>query len=83
VRKKLDHFWAMPFLESFGPMKPYRPAWDLVGLEFAGRITKYEKFYAGSFFVVRNHSFREALWNDFHPIVARQLDAMALPFEAQ
>ena len=69
----------MPFLESFGPMKPYRPACDLVGLEFAGRITKYEKFYAGSFFVVRNHSFREAPWDEFHAIADRQLDAMEVP----
>ncbi len=50
LREKFEQFWATPFLESFDRMKLYRLAWDLVGSEFAGRHTTYEKFYAGSFF---------------------------------
>lgn len=83
LREKFEQFWATPFLESFDRMKLYRLAWDLVGSEFAGRHTTYEKFYAGSFFVVRNHSFREAPWDEFHKIVDRQLDAMEVPEDAQ
>ena len=79
LREKFEQFWATPFLESFDRMKLYRLAWDLVGSEFAGRHTSYEKFYAGSFFVVRNHSFREAPWDEFHAIVDRQLDSMEVP----
>ena len=79
LREKFEQFWATPFKESFERMKLYRLAWDLVGSEFAGRHTSYEKFYAGSYFVVRNHSHREAPWDEFHEVVDRQLDAMELP----
>ena len=79
LRKKFEQFWATPFLDSFERMKLYRLAWDLVGSEFAGRHTSYEKFYAGAYFVIRNHSFREAPWEEFHSIVDRQLKAMTLP----
>jgi 4-hydroxyphenylacetate 3-monooxygenase len=81
LRKKFEQFWSTPFMESFDRMKLYRLAWDLVGSEFAGRHTSYEKFYAGSYFVVRNHSFREAPWDDFNAIADRQLDAMDVPDE--
>jgi 4-hydroxyphenylacetate 3-monooxygenase len=50
-------------------MKLYKLAWDLIGSEFAGRHLQYEKFYAGASFIVRNHSFREAPWTDFHKVV--------------
>ena len=79
LREKFEQFWATPFLESFERMKLYRLAWDLVGSEFAGRHTTYEKFYAGSYFVVRNHSNREAPWDEFHAIADRQLAAMEVP----
>lgn len=79
LREKFEQFWQTPFMESFDRMKLYRLAWDLVGSEFAGRHTSYEKFYAGSFFVVRNHSHREAPWDEFHEIVDRQLNAMEIP----
>lgn len=79
LRTKFEQFWATPFAESFERMKLYRLAWDLVGSEFAGRHTSYEKFYAGSFFVVRNHSHREAPWDEFHEVVDRQLAAMEIP----
>ena len=79
LRQKFEQFWSTPFMESLDRMKLYRLAWDLVGSEFAGRHTSYEKFYAGSHFVVRNHSFREAPWEEFHAIADRQLDAMDVP----
>lgn len=81
LREQFEQFWATPFMESFDRMKLYRLAWDLVGSEFANRHTSYEKFYAGPYFVIRNHSFREAPWDEFHDIVDRQLDAMELPSE--
>ena len=79
LRQKFEQFWSTPFMKSLDRMKLYRLAWDLVGSEFAGRHTSYEKFYAGSHFVVRNHSFREAPWEEFHAIADRQLDAMDVP----
>ena len=50
-------------------MKLFKLAWDMVGSEFAGRHLQYEKFYAGASFIIRNHSFREANWGDFHRLV--------------
>ena len=55
-------------------MKLFKLAWDLVGSEFAGRHQQYEKFYAGASFIIRNHSFREAPWDDFHAVVDGQLE---------
>ncbi len=82
LRKQFEQFWATPFMDSFDRMKLYRLAWDLVGSEFAGRHTSYEKFYAGAYFVIRNHSFREAPWEEFQTIVERQLRAIKLPDDA-
>ena len=33
-------------------------AWDVIGTEFAGRHQKYEKFYGGASFVVKQNIFR-------------------------
>jgi 4-hydroxyphenylacetate 3-monooxygenase len=60
-------------------MKLFRLAWDLVGSEFAGRHQQYEKFYAGPYFVVRNHSYREAPWDHFHGLVDRVLADVDVP----
>ena len=57
---------TMPALDR---LKLYKLVWDLIGSEFAGRHLQYEKFYAGASFIVRNHSFREAPWQDFHRLV--------------
>lgn len=79
LREKFEQFWATPFMDSFERMKLYRLAWDMVGSEFAGRHLSYEKFYAGPYFVVRNHSHREAPWDEFHRIVDERLAQMELP----
>ena len=79
LKKQFEDFWATPFMTSLERMKLFRLAWDLVGSEFAGRHTQYEKFYAGPYFVVRNHSFREAPWDEFHAIVDGLLDQMDIP----
>jgi len=60
-------------------MKLYKLAWDLIGSEFAGRHLQYEKFYAGASFIVRNHSFREAPWRDFHRVVDELMASYDVP----
>jgi 4-hydroxyphenylacetate 3-monooxygenase len=60
-------------------MKLYKLAWDLIGSEFAGRHLQYEKFYAGASFIVRNHSFREAPWSQFHGIVDELMGSYDIP----
>jgi 4-hydroxyphenylacetate 3-monooxygenase len=53
--------------------------WELVGSEFAGRHQQYEKFYAGAPFIVRDHSYREAPWDEFHRIADDLLASYDVP----
>jgi aromatic ring hydroxylase len=57
-----------PQLPALDRVKLFKLVGDLVGSEFAGRHQQYEKFYAGASFIVRNHSYREAPWDEFHNI---------------
>jgi 4-hydroxyphenylacetate 3-monooxygenase len=69
LKRQFETYWATPQLAALDRMKLFKLAWDLVGSEFAGRQQQYEKFYAGASFIVRNHNFREAPWDDFHKVV--------------
>lgn len=69
LRAQFEKYWQTPQLGAVDRMKLYKLAWDLIGSEFAGRHTQYEKFYAGASFIVRNHNFREAPWEHFHKVV--------------
>jgi len=69
LRELFEKYWQTPQLAALERMKLYKLAWDLIGSEFAGRHLQYEKFYAGASFIVRNHSFREAPWTEFHRVV--------------
>ncbi|HXU42952.1 MAG TPA: 4-hydroxyphenylacetate 3-hydroxylase N-terminal domain-containing protein [Burkholderiales bacterium] len=69
LRELFEKYWQTPQLPALERMKLYKLAWDLIGSEFAGRHLQYEKFYAGASFIVRNHSFREAPWTDYHKVV--------------
>jgi 4-hydroxyphenylacetate 3-monooxygenase len=69
LRQQFETYWQTPQLAAVERMKLYKLAWDLIGSEFAGRHQQYEKFYAGASFIVRNHSFREAPWTQFHKVV--------------
>jgi 4-hydroxyphenylacetate 3-monooxygenase len=69
LRELFEKYWQTPQIPALERMKLYKLAWDLIGSEFAGRHLQYEKFYAGASFIVRNHSFREAPWTDYHKVV--------------
>ncbi len=79
LRKNFEDFFATPFMEPIARWKLLKMAWDLIGSEFAGRHMLYEKFYAGHSALVRNQSYREAPWDDFHAIVDNALDAIDVP----
>jgi 4-hydroxyphenylacetate 3-monooxygenase len=81
LRQQFEQYWQTPFMSSLDRMKLFRITWDLMGSEFAGRHQQYEKFYAGAGFVVRNHSFREAPWDDFHGLVEKIMADMKAPEE--
>jgi len=79
LRAQFEAYFTTPFMESLDRWKLLKLAWDLTGSEFAGRHTLYEKFYAGHSALVRNQSFREAPWDDFHAVVDQALDRIAVP----
>ena len=79
LRAQFESFFATPFMEPLERWKLFKLAWDLIGSEFAGRHTLYEKFYAGNSVVVRNQSYREAPWDEFHAIIDDALAAIAEP----
>ncbi len=79
LREQFEKYWQTPQLGAIERMKLYKLAWDLVGSEFAGRHTQYEKFYAGASFIVRNHNFREAPWEHFHKVVEDLMASYGVP----
>ena len=77
LRQKFEQFWSTPFMKSLDRMKLYRLAWDLVGSEFAGRYTSYEKS-CGSPCRAQPFVPRGPV-GGIHAIADRQLDAMDVP----
>ena len=69
LRRRFESRFGTSFIEPVERWKLLKLAWDLIGSEFAGRHVLYEKFYAGNSVIVRNQSFREAPWDDFHAVV--------------
>src|SRR5437867_1568689 len=82
LRAIFETYWQTPQLGALERMKLYKLAWDLIGSEFAGRHLQYEKFYAGASFIVRNHSFREAPWLEFHRVVDDLMASYDIPSPA-
>jgi 4-hydroxyphenylacetate 3-monooxygenase len=79
LKAQFEAYWQTPQMGALERMKLYKLAWDLIGSEFAGRHLQYEKFYAGASFIVRNHNFREAPWNDFHKVVDDLMGSYGIP----
>ena len=79
LKKLFETYWQTPQLPALDRVKLFKLVWDLVGSEFAGRHQQYEKFYAGAAFIVRNHSYREAPWDEFHNIADNLLASYGVP----
>ena len=79
LRRRFESRFGTSFIEPVERWKLLKLAWDLIGSEFAGRHILYEKFYAGNSVIVRNQSFREAPWDDFHAVVDEALDKIEAP----
>ena len=79
LREQFEAYFATPFMDPVTRWKLMKFAWDLTGSEFAGRHQLYEKFYAGTSWVVRNQNLREAPWETFHAIVDDAVAAVETP----
>ena len=79
LKSLFEIYWQTPQLPALDRVKLFKLVWDIVGSEFAGRHLQYEKFYAGASFIVRNHNFREAPWDDFHAYADDLLKSYGVP----
>jgi 4-hydroxyphenylacetate 3-monooxygenase len=79
LRALFEAYWQTPQMQALDRVKLFKLVWDLVGSEFAGRHLQYEKFYAGASFIVRNHNYREAPWDEFHKIADDLLAGYGVP----
>jgi 4-hydroxyphenylacetate 3-monooxygenase len=79
LARLFETYWQTPQLPALDRVKLFKLVWELVGSEFAGRHQQYEKFYAGASFIVRNHSYREAPWDEFHTIADDLLASYDVP----
>jgi 4-hydroxyphenylacetate 3-monooxygenase len=65
LRDKFETYWSVPGQTAAARMKLAKLAWDLLGSDFAGRHTQYEKFYAGPPFVMNSYSYLTGPWPDW------------------
>ncbi|HUK59906.1 MAG TPA: 4-hydroxyphenylacetate 3-hydroxylase N-terminal domain-containing protein [Stellaceae bacterium] len=79
LKRLFEAYWQTPQGAALDRLKLFKLVWDLVGSEFAGRQLQYEKFYAGASFIVRNHNYREAPWDEFHAYADDLLKSYAAP----
>jgi 4-hydroxyphenylacetate 3-monooxygenase len=81
LRDVFERMWSTTSHTAIERMKLFRLAWDLLGSEFAARQEHYEKFYVGPPYVVRDHSMREAPWEQFRNIADDLMKRYDLPSE--
>jgi len=69
MRKTFEEYWSVPGQDAVERMKLFKLAWDMLGSEFAGRHTQYEKFYAGPSFIVTGYNYLNAPWAEWDLLV--------------
>jgi 4-hydroxyphenylacetate 3-monooxygenase len=65
MRETFETYWSVPGQTAAARMKLVKLAWDLLGSDFAGRHSQYEKFYAGPGFVMNSYSYLTGPWQDW------------------
>ena len=78
LAEKFETYWSAPDQTAKDRMKLLRLAWDLLGSEFAGRHSQYEKFYAGPGFVMNLYSFLACDWGGLDDILTGLMDSYDL-----
>jgi 4-hydroxyphenylacetate 3-monooxygenase len=79
MRQTFEDYWSVPGQSALDRMKLLKLAWDMLGSEFAGRHSQYEKFYAGPGFIVTNYSYLNAPWDELDGLVDGVLDTYDVP----
>ncbi len=71
--------WSAIGAGSSERFKFIKMAWDLLGSDFAGRHTQYERFYGGPPFLNDMYNYTWAPWPDRRSLVDRVLGDIELP----
>jgi 4-hydroxyphenylacetate 3-monooxygenase len=79
LRETFETYWSVPGQSATDRMKLLNLAWDLLGSDFAGRHTQYEKFYAGPGFVMNSYSYGTAPWDEWTGSVDGLLASIETP----
>lgn len=82
LKSTFDAYWGTETYSATHRLKVFKLAWDMLGSEFASRHWQYERFYAGPPYVVRDHSFREAPWQELRDNVDALMKTYGLPNES-
>lgn len=64
TKRIFDMCWSTKAWDAKDKMKLFKLAWDILGTDFAGRHSQYERFYMGPAFIVREHVGRETDWDN-------------------
>ena len=79
LREVFETNWAAPGASSADRYKFIKMAWDLLGSDFAGRHTQYERFYGGPPFLNDMYSYRHMPWTERRAAVDAILADIELP----
>jgi len=79
LRETFETYWSGPSQPAAERMKLLNLAWDLLGSDFAGRHTQYEKFYAGPGFVMNSYSYQTGPWDEWTTLVDDLLGRIDAP----
>ena len=79
LRETFETYWSVPGQSATDRMKLLNLAWDLLGSDFAGRHTQYEKFYAGPGFVMNSYSYGTGPWDEWAGSVDGLLASIETP----
>jgi 4-hydroxyphenylacetate 3-monooxygenase len=79
LRETFETYWSVPSQQASDRMKLLNLAWDLLGSDFAGRHTQYEKFYAGPAFAMNSYSYSDGPWGEWAGAVDELLASIGKP----
>jgi 4-hydroxyphenylacetate 3-monooxygenase len=82
TRLAFEKYWALPTTPAGERYKFVKMAWDLLGSDFAGRHTQYEKFYGGPPHIMDLYSFFNCPWSERRAAVDKVLMDMDIPEKA-
>ena len=78
TKRIFDMCWSTEKWDASDKMKLFKLAWDILGTDFAGRHSQYERFYMGPAFIVREHVGRETDWAEIEDFT----DALLASYKA-